>query len=120
MSGQKFAGGETDATPEQVHRTIRAYVKTESYDVNREVLRLWQGSDEGRRSASAAEIAFVAQLQYWCKGDEQLIDECFRASGRMRLKWDEQRGNQTYGKMTVRKVCRTDSDTFGGGYVECR
>jgi len=118
VSEQEFDGGQTDVTPEQVHRTIRAYVKTDSKDVDGEVLRLRQGSDEGRPSASEADMAFVKQLYYWCKGDQQLMDECFRASGRMRPKWDEYRSDQTYGEMTIRKVCRTNSDTFGGRYVE--
>jgi|APHM01.1.fsa_nt_gi Uncharacterized conserved protein len=74
--------------------------------------------DEGRPSASEADMAFVKQLYYWCKGDQQLMDECFRASGRMRRKWDEQRGDQTYGEMTIQKVCRTNSETFRGRYVE--
>ena len=109
-----------DATPEQVRQTIRAYVKTDSHDVSREVLRLWRGSDEGRPSASEADMAFVAQLHYWCKGDQQLMDDCFRASRRMRPKWDEVHSSDgaTYGEMTIRKVCRTNSDTFGGRYVE--
>ena len=118
VSEQEFDGGQTDATPEQVRQTIRAYVKSDSHAVDREVLRLWRGSDEGRNSPSEADMAFVKQLYYWCKGDQRLMDECFRASGRMRRKWDEYRGNQTYGEMTIRKVCRTNSETFGGRYVE--
>ena len=119
VSEQEFDGGQRDATPEQVRRTIRAYVKTDSHDVSREVLRLWRGSDEGRPSPSEADMAFVAQLHYWCKGDQQLMDECFRASGRMHPKWDEVHSSDgaTYGEMTIRKVCRTNSDTFGGRYV---
>ena len=117
VSKQEFDGGETGATPEQVRRTIRAYVKHSEWDVDREVLRLWRGSDEGRPSASEADIAFVKQLYYWCKGDQQLMDECVRASDRMRQKWDEYRGDQTYGQMTIRKVCRTNNETFGGRYV---
>jgi putative DNA primase/helicase len=101
-------------------KTIRAYVKTDSHDVSREVLRLWRGSDEGRPSASEADMAFVKQLYYWCKGDQQLMDECFRVSGRMRPKWDEVHSSDgaTYGEMTIQKVCRTNSDTFGERYVE--
>ena len=119
VSEQEFDGGQTDATPEQVRQTIRAYVKTDSHDVSREVLRLWRGSDEGRPSASEADMAFVKQLYYWCQGDQQLMDECFRASGRMRPKWNEVHSadGATYGEMTIRKVCRTNSDTFGGRYV---
>jgi len=63
-------------------------------------------------------MAFVKQLYYWCNGDQQLMDECSRASGRMRRKWNEQRGDQTYGQMTISKVCRTNNDTFGGRYVK--
>lgn len=36
----------------------------------------------------------------------------------MRQKWDEQRGDQTYGQMTIQEVCKTNSDTFGGRYVK--
>ena len=64
-------------------------------------------------------MAFVKQLYYWCKGDQQLMDECFRTSDRIRPKWDEVHasGGATYGEMTIRKVCRTNSETFGGRYV---
>lgn len=117
VSGHKFDGGETDASPEQIRRTIQTYAESDDHAVDREVLRLWQGSDEGRESPSEADMAFVKQLYYWCRGDQNLMDECFRASGRMRQKWDEQRSDQTYGEMTIHKVCRTNSDTFGGRYV---
>jgi putative DNA primase/helicase len=65
-------------------------------------------------------MAFVKQLYYWCKGDQQLMDECFRASGWMRPKCDEVHSadGTTYGEMTIQKVCRTNSDTFGEGYVD--
>jgi putative DNA primase/helicase len=120
VSEQKFSGGQTDATPQQVRQTIQAYVKTDGHNVSREVLRLWRGSDEGRPSASEADMAFVKQLCYWCQGDQQLMNECFRASGRMRPKWDKVHSSDgaTYGEMTIGKVCRTNSETFGGRYVE--
>jgi primase-polymerase (primpol)-like protein len=120
VSEQEFNGGQTDATPEQVRQTIRAYVKTDSCDVDRELLRLWRGSDGGRPSASEADMAFVKQLYYWCKGDQQLMDECFRDSRRMRPKWDEAHSadGATYGEMTIRKVCRTNSDIFRGRYMK--
>jgi len=37
----------------------------------------------------SSDVAFVKQLYFFSKGAQQLIDECFRASGRMRLQWDE-------------------------------
>ncbi|NHN61916.1 hypothetical protein G9463_01130 [Haloarcula sp. JP-Z28] len=126
VSEQEFDGRQTDATPEQVRQTIRAYVKTDSHDVDGEVLRLWRGSDESRPSASEADMAFVKQLYYWCKGDQQLMDDCFRVSGRYGMrprqtpKWDEVHysNGDTYGEQIIDKVCRTNSDTFGGRYVE--
>ncbi|WP_425433165.1 hypothetical protein [Halarchaeum grantii] len=67
-------------------------------------------------------MAFVKQLYYWCKGDQQLMDERFRASGRMRPKWDEVHSSDgaTYGERTIRNVCRTNSETFGWRYVEMK
>jgi primase-polymerase (primpol)-like protein len=126
MSVQQFDGGETDVTPEKVRQTIRAYVESDNHDVDREVLRLWQGSNEGRASPSDADMAFVKQLYYWCKGDQKLMDECFRASGRYGMrpqqtpKWDEVHysNEDTYGEGTIREVCRTNCDTFDGRYVK--
>jgi putative DNA primase/helicase len=65
-------------------------------------------------------MALVAQLHYWCKGDQQLMDECFRASGRMRPKWDEVHtpNGATYGEMTIDEVSKSNTKTFGGRYVE--
>lgn len=62
-------------------------------------------------------MAFVKHLYFWCKGDEQLIDECFRASGRMRPKWDEIHypNNDTYGERLIYKVSR--GSTFDGDYL---
>jgi putative DNA primase/helicase len=105
---------------EGVRRTIRAYVKSDIHDIDREVRRLWRGSDEGRPPASEADMAFLAQLHYWCRGDQQLMDECFRASGRMRPKWDKVHNSEgaTYGEMTIQRACRTNRETFGGRSVE--
>jgi len=116
-NGLEFDGRDVDIMPEQVRQTIREYVK--GADVDEELLRLWNGSDEGRKSTSEADMAFVKQLYFWCRGDQQLLDACFRASDRMRPKWDEVHSSDgaTYGEMTIRKVCHSNSDTFEGRYV---
>jgi len=92
-------------TPEQVQYTIRAYVNDDGSDVGQEVLKLWNGADLDHNSASEADMAFVDQLYFWCCGDRELMNQCFRASGRMRPKWDELHGNKSYGEMTIRNVC---------------
>jgi hypothetical protein len=45
------------------------------------------------------------------------MDACFRSSGRMRSKWDDTSGEQTYGELTIAKVSESNTDVFGGGYV---
>ena len=117
LSDEKYANESPGATPKQVRQTIEAYVKYG--DVDEAVLRLWRGSDEGYPSSSEADMAFVSHLYFWCQGDHQLMDESFRASSRMRRKWDEVRTSNgaTYGELTIREVCRSNTETFGGKYV---
>lgn len=117
---QEFDRGQVDATPEQVRQTIRAYTKSDKHDVDRAVLRLWKGDDEGRKSTSEADILFTQQLYFWCKGNRQLMDNCFRASGRMRDKWNKTRSSDgsTYGEMTIQKSCQKNNSIFEGSYVK--
>lgn len=115
LDEQGHTDGSPDVTPEQIHRTIETYV--EHGGVDKRLLRLWRGSDTGHQSPSEADMALVKQLYFWCKGDTRLMDKCFRASSRMRPKWDEKRGNQTYGEMTIQKVYRSNSKIFEGKYV---
>lgn len=112
-NGQQSGGRQTDATPKQIRRTIEEYGKDD-------VLRLWDENDRGYPSPSEADLAFAAHLYFWCKGDRQLMDECFRASDRMREKWDEVHSSngETYGEMTIAKACQTNEHTFGGSYIE--
>jgi len=117
LSEQEYAGESPDVTPKQVRRTIETHV--EYGDVDEAVLRLWRGSDEGYPSPSEADMALVSHLYFWCQGAPRLVDECFRASSRMRPKWDEVRTSDgaTYGELTIREVCRSNTETFGGKYV---
>jgi len=118
LSEKEYVGESTDITQKQVRRTIETYV--EYGDADEAVLRLWRGSDEGYPSPSEADMAFVSHLYFWCQGNPRLMDECFRASSRMRQKWDEVRTSDeaTYGELTIREVCRSNTETFGGWYVE--
>ena len=108
---------ESDVTPEQVYETIRAYVESSRYDVDRDVLSLWDGGLAGRSSESEADMALTKQLYFWCKADVRLMDACFRSSGLMRSKWDAKRGERTIEELTTAKVCESNTDVFGGGYV---
>jgi putative DNA primase/helicase len=63
---------------------------------------LWRG-DTSRYSGdhSAADAALCRKLAYYTQGDAQRMDRLFRAGGLMRDKWDERRGDDTYGGNTI-------------------
>jgi putative DNA primase/helicase len=67
---------------------------------------LWAGdsSDYGD-DESAGDQALCNILRFWTQGDAARMDRLFRQSGRMRPKWDERRGAQTYGERTIAKAC---------------
>jgi len=117
LSEQEYINESIDVTPKQVRRTIETYV--EYGDVDEAVLRLWRGSNEDYKSTSEADMALISHLYFWCQGDPRLMDECFRASSRMRRKWDEVRTSDgvTYGELTIREVCQSNTETFEGKYV---
>lgn len=71
--------------------------------------------DEGDLSAyegddSAADLALCNLLAFWSGGDREQIDRLFRRSALMRTKWDERRGNSTYGGLTIGKALATWRD----------
>ena len=71
--------------------------------------RLWKGNTSGYDSNSEADLALCNILTFWTGGDTSQIDRLFRDSGLYRDKWDEQRGDETYGELTISEaVKRTD------------
>ena len=67
--------------------------------------RLWRGdlTDVGGDD-SRADWLLVLSLNFWTGGDAPRIDRLFRQSGLMRPKWDDRRGDSTYGALTIRKA----------------
>lgn len=63
---------------------------------------VWQGVYQ---SHSEADLALCNQLAFWTGRNEGQIDRLFRSSGLMRPKWDERRGVDTYGNITVQRAC---------------
>lgn len=53
---------------------------------------------------SAADMALVNHLVYWCNGDAEQVDRIFRSSALFRKKWDEKHGAMTYGELTIAKA----------------
>lgn len=60
---------------------------------------------------SAADQALANRLIYWTDHDKARADRLFRMSALWRMKWDERRGEQTYGELTLAKA---DRDVQGG------
>lgn len=71
------------------------------------IAALWHGdsSDHGD-DRSAGDLALCAHLAYFTGDDPNRIDSLFRSSGRMRDKWDQPRGDSTYGRLTIERALR--------------
>ncbi|GHU81983.1 hypothetical protein FACS189415_1530 [Bacteroidia bacterium] len=67
------------------------------------------GDDDSR-----ADLALCNILAFWCQRDRARIDRLFRQSGLMRPKWDEARGRDTYGNITIEKAVAECRDVFTG------
>lgn len=65
---------------------------------------LWHGHKSGYPSESEADLALCGMLAFWTGGDANRIDRLFRKSKLVRAKWDETRGDRTYGQRTVAKA----------------
>ena len=65
---------------------------------------LWRGDAGGYASRSEADLALCGILAFWTGGETSRIDRLFRASGLMREKWDEPRGDATYGARTIARA----------------
>ena len=49
-------------------------------------------------------MALCSILSFWTQGEAARIDRLYRRSDLMRPKWDEARGDTTYGAGTVEKA----------------
>ncbi len=77
---------------------------------------LESGGLAGYPSASEGDLAFCGALAFWLDSDAAVIDAAFRASGRMRLKWDERHGGATYGARTIEKALSGDRSIYDPAY----
>lgn len=77
--------------------------------------RLWAGdtSDYGG-DESRADMALCNMLAFWTGKDHKRMDELFRQSGLYRPKWDERRGDHTYGDLTIQEAVDKCSDVYKG------
>lgn len=67
-------------------------------------------------SHSSADLAFCNLLAFWTNCDAEKMDAIFRSSGLMRDKWDQMRGAETYGNITIGKAIKTCKNGYSKGY----
>lgn len=69
------------------------------------IRRLFNGDkSEYNNDDSSADMALCCDLAYITNNNAVRMDSMYRQSGLYRAKWDEKRGNQTYGQMTIQKA----------------
>lgn len=73
----------------------------------------------GYASQSEADLAWAGLLARHTGPQPVQIDRLFRASGMMRPKWDEHRGPQTYGQLTITKALQsTNGDAAQPDFID--
>ncbi|MGI6152971.1 MAG: phage/plasmid primase, P4 family [Christensenellaceae bacterium] len=78
--------------------------RANSYHSAEKFQRLWSGNTYGYDSRSEADLALCNLLATYTRGNTEQIDRLFRKSDLMRNKWDELRGQNTYGELTIQKA----------------
>ena len=74
---------------------------------------LYSGTWEGLYPThSEADLALCGQLAFWTGRDAARMDRLFRSSGLMRPKWDQKRGGDTYGNITIGKACSSCKNVY--------
>ncbi len=77
---------------------------------------LWGGDTSAHKGDdSSADLALCNEICFYTK-DSYQIDSVFRRSGLYRSKWDEKRGETTYGGLTINKVIQTKTDHYDPYY----
>lgn len=74
---------------------------------------LYNGSWEGvYPSQSEADASLCMMLAFWSNKDKAQMDRIFRRSNLYRKKWDERRGQKTYGEYVLDNAIAKCTDTF--------
>lgn len=74
---------------------------------------LWAGDTSLHASDhSGADQALCNLLAFWTGKDAARMDRLFRRSGLFRDKWDDRRGDRTYGQMTIDRAIADCAEVF--------
>jgi hypothetical protein len=75
--------------------------------------RLYDRGDAGD-DHSVADLSLLVQLGFWSGWDRSRMDRLFRGSALMRGKWDERRGEKTYGERTLDAAFDRKGESYSG------
>ena len=64
----------------------------------------WHRYSDVNWSHSEADLSVCSRLAFFTRGDREQMDRLFRKSGLMRDKWDQARGESTYGQITINRA----------------
>jgi hypothetical protein len=109
----KKGGGARESDEELIDRISKSRIGNKFND-------LWRGDIEylinnyPYPSASEADLALASILAFWTGKDPERMDRLFRRSGLMRNKWDEYRGDRTYGEITIAEAIAGTKDVLKG------
>ena len=73
---------------------------------------LFDGDWSGYQSQSQADQALANYLAFFTGKDPVMMDSLFRQSRLIRDKWDEMRGESTYGQMTIQEALNGCNDVY--------
>ncbi len=74
---------------------------------------LWAGNTSAHADdESSADLALCNSFAFWTGRDATRMDRLFRRSGLFREKWDEKRGDRTYGQMTIELAIKDCTEVY--------
>lgn len=78
-----------------------------------EIRKMFDGELIINNDHSSTDLSMCNHLAFWCDKNYSLMDHMFRQTGLMRDKWDEHRGELTYGEMTIKDAIRNTAESIG-------
>ncbi|MEM1107281.1 MAG: AAA family ATPase [Planctomycetota bacterium] len=106
-SEQRQAATPADLSDTEIIEKIRRSKSGQKFE------RLWNGDTSNYNGDdSAADLALCGILAFWLQRDHDRIDRVFRQCALYREKWDEARGEQTYGDRTIEQAVSTCKEVY--------
>lgn len=109
LNSPRAKSRDSGSGPTQHDAVVHMKLLEDALDRSKKLRALWHGDHTAYLSQSDADLALCSLLRRICSNDPVQMDSMFRRSGLMRKKWDERRGEKTYGQRTIEKSCASSS-----------